>query len=59
MFDTEPLGPSYPFLELDNVTLTNHRAGDTVNSYADSPGMMLASLSSWLCRGIEPKFLLK
>ena len=59
VFDTEPLGPSYPFLELDNVTLTNHRAGDTINSYADSPGMMLASLSSWLCRGIEPKFLLK
>ena len=59
VFDTEPLGPSYPFLELDNVTLTNHRAGDTINAYADSPTMMLTALSSWLDNGKEPKFLVK
>ena len=28
-------------LTLDNVTLTNHRGGDTVNSYSDSPAMLL------------------
>lgn len=57
VFDTEPLGPSYPFLELDNVTLTNHRAGDTVNAYADSPEMMFAALEKWIREGKEPKFL--
>lgn len=56
VFDTEPLGPSYPFLELDNVTLTNHRAGDTVNSYADSPGMILTALLAWIDRLCKPKF---
>ena len=29
-------------LTLDNVTLTNHRGGDTVNSYSDSPAMLFA-----------------
>jgi len=58
VFDTEPLGPSYAFLELDNVTLTNHRAGDTVNSYADSPDMMFNAVANWLEAGKVPKFLL-
>ena len=57
VFDTEPLGPSYPFLELDNITLTNHRAGDTLNAYADSPAMMFQSLSDWVEKGKTPKFL--
>ena len=58
VFDTEPLGPAYPFLELDNVTLTNHRAGDTVNAYSDSPSMMLSVLCEWLESGHKPKYLL-
>ena len=57
VFDTEPLGPSYPFLELDNVTLTNHRAGDTVNAYSDSPEMMLKMVQDWVQSGKAPKFL--
>lgn len=57
VFDTEPLGPSYPFLELDNVTLTNHRAGDTVNSYADSPAMMLTELKKLVVEHMCPKFV--
>lgn len=59
VFDAEPLGPSYPFLELDNVTLTNHRAGDTINAYADSPEMMFTALASWLSNGKEPKFIVR
>ncbi len=39
--DCEPTDPNDPFLTLDNVTLTNHRGGATVNCYADSPDMML------------------
>lgn len=57
VFEVEPLGPSYPFLNLDNVTLTNHRAGDTVNAYADSPMMMFGYLEKWLKYGECPKFL--
>lgn len=59
VFEVEPLGPSYPFLTLDNVTLTNHRAGDTLNSYADSPEMMLGWLKAWVEDGKTPKFLRK
>lgn len=56
VFEMEPLGPSYPFLRLDNVTLTNHRGSDTLNAYSDSPAMMFQALSKWLKDGIEPKF---
>ena len=56
VFEMEPLGPSYPFLRLDNVTLTNHRGGDTLNAYSDSPAMMLEELRKWLSGEREPKF---
>ena len=56
VFEMEPLGPSYPFLRLDNVTLTNHRGGDTLNAYSDSPLMMLEELRKWLSGEKEPKF---
>lgn len=58
VFEMEPLGPSYPFLRLDNVTLTNHRGSDTLNAYSDSPAMMLKALHEWLADGKAPKFLL-
>jgi len=57
VFEMEPLGPSYPFLRLDNVTLTNHRGSDTLNAYADSPEMMFTALREWLANGVKPKFL--
>ena len=41
VFESEPIKPTHPLLTLDNVTLTNHRGGDTVNSYSDSPAMLL------------------
>lgn len=40
VFEAEPVPADHPLLALDNVTLTNHRGGDTVNSYADSPAML-------------------
>ena len=55
VFEVEPLGPSHPLLELDNITLTNHRGGDTLNSYADSPFMMLQQMEQ-LLNGRTPKF---
>lgn len=41
VFDVEPLPADCKLLELDNITLTNHRGGDTKNSYVDSPKMMI------------------
>ncbi|MBQ7725967.1 MAG: 2-hydroxyacid dehydrogenase, partial [Clostridia bacterium] len=41
VFDQEPIDPQNPLLHLDNCTLTNHRGGDTINSYSDSPAMMM------------------
>ena len=56
VFDVEPLEKSHPFLALDNITLTNHRAGDTLNSYSDSPGAMLRELAAYRKDGTAPKF---
>lgn len=56
VYDVEPIGPAYPFLTLDNVTLTNHRGGDTINSYSDSPAAMFEALKIYLTQGIPPRF---
>ncbi len=56
VFEVEPLGAEHPFLGLDNITLTNHRGGDTVNAYADSPKMMLEELVLWMNGVKQPKF---
>lgn len=47
VFQSEPIKPDHPMLTLDNVTLTNHRGGDTVNSYSDSPAMLLCEAKKW------------
>lgn len=59
VFPKEPLGLTFPLVALDNITLTNHRAGDTVNAYSDSPAMMFEALRTWLNGGAEPKFLVR
>ena len=51
----EPLPENYPFLKLDNVTLTSHRGGDTVNSYSDSPEMLVNDYALYL-NGQRPRF---
>lgn len=55
VFPFEPLGLDYPFLSLDNVTLTSHRAGDTVNAYSDSPEMIMNDYQLYL-EGKRPRF---
>lgn len=55
VFMSEPVEPDHPFLALDNITLSNHRAGDTVNSYADSPAMLFTEARK-LLEGKEPRF---
>ena len=52
---TEPLPEDYPFLKLDNVTLTTHRGGATINAYCDSPEMLLVDYARYLA-GKKPRF---
>ncbi|MCH4054153.1 MAG: 2-hydroxyacid dehydrogenase [Atopobiaceae bacterium] len=40
VFDSEPLSPSSPLLGLDNVTMTPHIAGQTVDAIPRSPFML-------------------
>ena len=36
VFETEPVIPEF-YKKFDNITITNHRGGDTINSYKDAP----------------------
>lgn len=56
VYPSEPPKPDDPLLSLDNVTLTSHRAGDTLNAYSDSPEMMAHNYLRFL-QGGKPKFL--
>ena len=51
----EPVPADYPFLSLDNVTLTTHRGGDTINAYSDSPEMLMEDYARYLA-GKKPRF---
>jgi D-3-phosphoglycerate dehydrogenase len=44
VFPVEPLPENFPLLKLDNLTITNHRAGDTLNSYIKAPELLLKKL---------------
>jgi len=48
VFDTEPLPPDHPLLKLDNVTITPHLAGSTVDAFRNSPKLMAAHLTRML-----------
>jgi len=48
VFDDEPLPPDHPLLSLDNVTLTPHIAGSTIDAFRGSPKMMAGHLQRML-----------
>ncbi|MCZ7640621.1 MAG: 2-hydroxyacid dehydrogenase [Verrucomicrobia bacterium] len=55
VFDVEPLRPDHPFLELDNVTLTPHLAGSSIDAFHGSPELMAGHLENLLAgRGPVP-----
>ena len=58
VFPTEPLPEDSPFIKLDNVTLTNHRGGDTVNCYCDCPEYLLTEMHLYETTGKRPKFII-
>lgn len=40
VFETEPVIPEF-YKKYDNITITNHRGGDTINSYKDAPAFAI------------------
>ena len=58
VFPVEPLPQDSPFIVLDNVTLTNHRGGDTVNCYSDCPEYLLTEMYNYETTGKRPKFMI-
>lgn len=59
VFPHEPLGRDDPFVTLDNVTLTNHRGGDTVNCYSDSPEYLIRAMLDLIEKGKRPRFFIE
>jgi D-3-phosphoglycerate dehydrogenase len=48
VFDTEPIGPNHPLVPLDNVTITPHLAGSTIDAFRNSPRLMASHLTRML-----------
>jgi D-3-phosphoglycerate dehydrogenase len=50
VFDVEPLPADHPLLKLDNVTVTPHLAGSTIDAFLNSPRLMAGHLARLLRR---------
>jgi D-3-phosphoglycerate dehydrogenase len=48
VFDVEPLPPGHPLLALDNVTITPHLAGSTIDAFRNSPKIFAGHLERML-----------
>lgn len=53
VFDVEPLPADHPLLELDNVTITPHLAGSSIDAFRNSPRLMAGHLAR-MFRGERP-----
>lgn len=51
VFWEEPLSEDNPLLSLDNVTLTSHLAGDTVDAIPKSPKLLVEEINSFYEKG--------
>lgn len=47
VFETEPAIPDF-YKQYDNITITNHRGGDTINSYKDAPSFAIENYMRYL-----------
>lgn len=52
VFDAEPLAPDDPLLRMDNVLVTPHIAGTTVDAIPQSPFMLLREADRFLKQGV-------
>ncbi len=67
VFDTEPLPPDHPLVRLDNVTITPHLAGSTIDAFRNSPKLMAGHLRRMfrgerplpIVNGVEPSLRLQ
>lgn len=57
VFETEPQIPDF-YREYDNITITNHRGGNTINSYKDAPVFAIRNYLAFK-DGAELKFRVK
>jgi D-3-phosphoglycerate dehydrogenase / 2-oxoglutarate reductase len=63
VFDVEPLPADHPMLKLDNVTITPHLAGSSIDAFRNSPKMIAGHLERMLrgepelpiINGVRPK----
>ena len=63
VFDTEPLPPDHPLVKLENVTITPHLAGSSIDAFRNSPKLLAGHLTRMLrgegnlpiVNGIEPR----
>ena len=56
VYDKEPVSPDNRLLGLDNVTLTCHKSGDTIEAFDNSPEMVLTQVERYF-NGERPNFL--
>lgn len=57
VFETEPQIPDF-YRKYDNITITNHRGGNTINSYKDAPVFAIRNYLAFK-DGAELKFRVK
>ena len=50
VFETEPEIPDF-YRKYDNITITNHRGGDTIDSYDKAPGFAIQNYLNFLAGG--------
>ena len=53
VFDEEPLPANHPFIKLENVTITPHLAGSTIDSFRNNPKLMAAQIKSCLSNSAD------
>lgn len=56
-YEVEPVPKDSPLLNLDNLTFSCHKSGDTVEAFADSPAMVLTQAERYFA-GETPRFLM-
>ncbi len=55
VFDEEPIDEKYPIATLENVTITPHLAGGTINTMTDSPLLLANNLAPLFASGKSPR----